>query len=400
MSEATAADLPYKPMVTSALARELLHLRPTQRELLGIQQAAILLWNAVVSCAAVLTDDTDPRPWQERLESVFTSDTSAQFSEVNLEEVVEYLNSGAANDISRWAEDLKRDGLQRFLEKMLGAATYYRLRVALQKDSLIVAVALRRAARTLMPFSVAFDDLLSVLPSTHLTKLPPLTSTSNALLSMILRLDALLERAMEFGAPTTAAIEGSADGEVTVDDLGALAAQLREIVSGRSRESVTNLSSTLGRKIKGARDALDYSADAIAQCANSLIELIDRLLRAAFTESEVLEWTRVNYQHLSDMTYTDSSGKLRPTKRAQALCFVHAGLAVAEPSPLHELAAVALVTARSQLQQLKHADKGTEDERIELRRYLAAIEGFLDLAVGLVWATAPTEQVEGLRMRL
>jgi hypothetical protein len=123
---------------------------------------------------------------------------------------------------------------------------------------------------------------------------------------------------------------------------------------------------------------------------------------AGFTESEVLEWSRANYQHLPEMTFVDHDrgGVVRPTKRAQTLCFVHSGLPVSEPSPLHELAAVALVTARSQLQQLKHADRGTEAERIEVRRYLAAVEGFLDLAVGLVWAGAPTEQVDELRMRL
>jgi hypothetical protein len=397
--EATAVEPPHRAVVTSALAHELLRLRPAQRELLGIQQAAILLWNAIVSCAAALTDDADARPWQERLDALFTG-APEELSEVNLAQVVDYLNAGVADDIARWSEELKRIGLRRFLERMLGAGAYYRLRVALQKDSLIVTIALRRAARALMPVSVAFDDLMSVLPPTQLSKVPSLTGAPNALLSLFLQLDAALERAMEFGAPTSTVVEGSSDGGLNVEDLGVLAAQLREIVSGRSRESVTKLSAALGRKIKGARDALDYSADAIAQCANSLIELIDRLLRAAFTDEDVLDWLRANYRHLPDMTYVDDDGKTRPTKRAQALCFAHSGLPVSEPSPLHELAAVALVTTRSALQRLKHADRGTEDEQIEVRRYMAAVEGFLDLAVSLVWAIAPAEQVDGLRMRL
>jgi hypothetical protein len=45
---------------------------------------------------------------------------------------------------------------------------------------------------------------------------------------------------------------------------------------------------TLSRKIQGARDALTYSADPVSQAASSLIEMIDRLLRTAFNEAEVL----------------------------------------------------------------------------------------------------------------
>jgi hypothetical protein len=104
-----------------------MRLRSTQRELLGIQQAAVLLWNAIVSCAAALTDDADPRPWRERLDAVFSGDVPEQLNEVNLEEVIEYLNAGVTDDIARWAEQLKRDGLRRFLERMLGAAAYFRL---------------------------------------------------------------------------------------------------------------------------------------------------------------------------------------------------------------------------------------------------------------------------------
>jgi hypothetical protein len=117
-----------------------------------------------------------------------------------------------------------------------------------------------------------------------------------------------------------------------------------------------------------------------------------------------MEWSRTSYQNLKNMTYVDrrdgGTERRRPTKMAQALCFVHSGQPVAEPSPLHELAAAALVTTRSALQQLKHADRGTEEELVEVRRYLAAVEGFLDLAVGLVWAIAPTDQVDRLRERL
>jgi len=94
------------------------------------------------------------------------------------------------------------------------------------------------------------------------------------------------------------------------------------------------------------------------------------------------------------------SGSVRPTKRAQSLCFAHAGLAVDQPSALHELAAEAIVTTRTQLQKLKHDDRGTSEEIEELQRYLAAIEGYLTLVIGFVWAAAPSSSIDQFRSRL
>ena len=51
----------------------------------------------------------------------------------------------------------------------------------------------------------------------------------------------------------------------------------------------------------------------------------------------------------------------------------------------------------SQLQRLKHADLGIPEERDEVYQLLAAVEGFMHLAVNVAWALAPDEKRDQLR---
>ncbi|MFK3981908.1 hypothetical protein ACI2K4_16220 [Micromonospora sp. NPDC050397] len=367
---------------------------------------AVLIWDTVVSSAAILTDDTDPRPWNERLEAAFSDAFTIDADSINgdLEALTKHIESFTQVQLPEWTKTLKREGARQFLVKLLGSGTYYRLELALKQDCAILAVALRRATRNLMPYAVAFDDLISALPSGQAHQLPVLTGTPRALLLLFIRLDRALEKLVTFSS--TATLIRGRESEATpfeLADLAILTERFRKIVSGRSRKAVTELSAALGRKIQGARDALDHSADPVTQAANSLIELLDRLLRAAFSDDEVIEWIGANYPHAKDLTYFDIKGaarKLRPTKKGQVLCFVYAGLAVDELSPLHELAATAVVTVRTQLQKLKHADMGTAEEAAEVAKHLNAIEGFLHLAISVAWASMPTERLDGLRVRL
>lgn len=386
----------------SALAREVSRLTPQQRQILRVTDEAVLIWDLIISCSAILTDDNDSRAWEERLDGVLSRVFAD--SDEELESAARHLETFAKDQVPEWMTVAKREGARQFLERLLGAAAYHRLKVALQQDCAILVVALRRATRNLMPYAVAMDDLFSALPSGQATKLPALTGAPSALLTIFIHLDRALEKLVTFSSG--AAFVAGRESESTpfeLADLAILADKFREIVSGRSREAVKELGAALERKIQGARDALEHSADPVTQAANSLIELIDRLLRAAFTDDEVIEWVGANYAETADLTYVDrkgSSEKIRPTKKGQVLCFVYAGLPVTESSPLHELAAMAVATIRSQLQKLKHADLGTDEEAVEIARHLNAIEGFLHLAVGVAWAAAPTERVEELRARL
>ncbi|TDC37088.1 hypothetical protein [Micromonospora sp. KC213] len=388
----------------SAVAREVSRLPIQQRQILKASDEAVLIWDLIVSCSAALTDDTDPRPWGDRLDEILSRFFAGEIGEEQIEAAAKHFETFTKDQVPEWTKAAKRDGARLYLERLLGAAAYNRLKVALRQDCAILVVALRRAARNLMPYAVAMDDLFSALPAVQARSLPALTGAPNALLTLAIHLDQALEKLVEFSSG--AVLLNSRESESTpleLADLAMLADKFREVVSGRSRAAVKELSAALGRKIQGARDALEHSADPVAQAANSLIELIDRLLRAAFTDDEVMEWLQANYPSAKGLTYIDQKGhspKIRPTKKAQVLCFVHAGLPVAEPSPLHEMAATAIVTVRAQLQKLKHADLGTEEEAVEVARHLNAVEGFLQLAVGVTWALAPDERVNELRTRL
>ncbi|GHE34642.1 hypothetical protein ACWIG2_10520 [Streptomyces cellulosae] len=50
---------------------------------------------------------------------------------------------------------------------------------------------------------------------------------------------------------------------------------------------------------------------------------------------------------------------------------------------IHEVLALALVTARNKLQDLKHSDQGTPQEREQLTTVLSALEGALMLGLTL-----------------
>ena len=141
---------------------------------------------------------------------------------------------------------------------------------------------------------------------------------------------------------------------------------------------------------------MTYSVDGVSQAANSLVEFIDRLLRQAFSEADVVSWSNTHFPGDKRMFHQG-----RPTARAKALCFVYAGLDVPEPpSVLHELVASGVVATRRQLEKLKHADLGTDEERQLLAAHLNGIEGFLTLVVGLGWAAVPDEKLETLKVRL
>lgn len=175
--------------------------------------------------------------------------------------------------------------------------------------------------------------------------------------------------------------------------------RLRKVIADRSRELAEQLGSIVTRKMKGARDAVALSADPVSQAANSLIELIDRLLRAAFTDQEVLDWISKNYPDEKQLRYVKDE-KVRPTKLAQARCFVFAGEPKGDQPAFGELIAGVLVNARSELQRLKHADTGEPEELDELGQLIGAIEGFFALGVRLAWGQIPDDTLPQLYGRL
>jgi hypothetical protein len=224
----------------------------------------------------------------------------------------------------------------------------------------------------------------------------------NSMLNLALQVDAAIDRAVDLGLPMETTSVRQDELEMLPGDLLTISRQVGAQVSDESFALIQQLSEALGRKIQGAKDALEYSADPVSQAANSLIELIDRLLSGAFVDVEVLDWIEVSCpQRMSELTYVDNATSRRsPTKRAQALCFVFAGQPIGEPSMLHEAVAAAIAAARQQLQKLKHSDTGTEDERLQLLDRLATIEGFVLFVCRVAWIGAPEASLQSLRQRL
>lgn len=395
----------------SSLASEVRALPEAARHALGITSEAITIWDAIVSAFAFMINDEDDRPPKERINVLFNAIPGIDLKGGNVDQAAldkwtgEFQNT-LARDIPKWSHEVGKFGTQRFLLRLFGARAYRKCLLALQHDVAIVTVAVRRATRALLPYVSALDDLYGVLPAEATRKLSGASSQPLALLQLALKMDeAFGEKSIEWKLPL--AISGARDAELESlggTDVAEFTAQLRDIVSGRARQSVESLDATLARKIRGARDALLYSSDPVAQASNSLIELLDRILRAAFDDQEVLDWSKANYPDLPDMRYAPDSNKpekVRPTKKAQALCLVHGGADISEPSVLHELAALAIVATRNELQKVKHADRGgTPDEMAAIESHLAAIEAYLLFAIELAWAAVPADRVEKFHKRL
>jgi hypothetical protein len=144
-----------------------------------------------------------------------------------------------------------------------------------------------------------------------------------------------------------------------------------------------------------------HSADPVSQAANSLIELIDRLLRRAFDEQTVLDWIKQNRPDETELTYTTASGTERPSKRGEATCFVFGGAPVRMRSALQEAAVEGLIVARTALLRLKHADELSDGDEIEqVLIHLNAIEAYLMIAMKIGWLALDELEVIELRERI
>lgn len=100
------------------------------------------------------------------------------------------------------------------------------------------------------------------------------------------------------------------------------------------------------------------------------------------------------------MTHSDRTGRVRPTKRAQALCLCHGGQPVTQDSPFHLLAATALASARRELQPIKHDDHGTDAERHRVENCMVIVEAFVQFGCRLGWMALPNDALADLRGRL
>jgi len=385
----------------SATAKELQSLPANVRSRLGAVNELLFILDAVVLAAEAILDEEDTRPWLERVESFFES--FGPVDETISRRVGDWLVHLSEEDIERFARQFKRQNYLDYVRKMVGQAAFHRLHVALSADVDIVAAAAHFAIRSSLPFSVAISDLAETLTDEQIAELLDFNPAGGMFLEMSLSmLSAMDEVVDKYALPDQLdRVLRARDDAPTAEDLLSLTRDLRQRISGRSRERVKELSAYLDRKLQGAKDALAFSADSVSQAANSLVEFIDRLCRLAFTEDEVLDWLARNYTGTPDLLYTDTAKSvLRPTKRGQALCLLHGRADVQSESAIHVMMASSLNATRKRLQSLKHADDGSPEDMEAVTKCMAAVEAFVHLGLGLSWATLSDDALAELRLRL
>ncbi len=238
-----------------------------------------------------------------------------------------------------------------------------------------------------MPFVTAWEDALAVLSPEQLAGATTFDLLGLNAGKLMVQLDSLLGEKVLPVLPMDLADAEAAD----LVDTPQLASVVRASLSLSTRRQLMRANQSLVRKLSGARDALSHSADGVAQAASSLIELIDRILRESATRDEVLNWIHREVPDSPDLTFEDSGVGLRPTKRGEVLCFLYGGGQVKRepteaddgkgPSFVHEVLARVVVSARSELQRLKHADEPGDGDKAQLELLLAAVEGALLLGL-------------------
>ncbi|GAB2988714.1 hypothetical protein GCM10023080_062910 [Streptomyces pseudoechinosporeus] len=373
-------------------------LDPGLLETLRISESAVLLMEAFVSLCKALTNDSDLRPWQERVEDCFSEVTEERLKEM----VQAFVDECEGEQLQRWAERFKNQNYSSFAERLLGAATYKRLIDSLKQDGAVVALAVRRGVRALTPFVVAWNDAVKISSQNQLKDVQPANILAVNAVEMLVSLDDFLGEKVIAALPMEVTSAKESDlATLAPEGVDDLVASFRSMVAEASVKRVERRNSPLVRKIRGARDALRFSEDGVSQAANSLIELLDRIMRESFKPAEVLAWVDVNLPDGIDLTHEVQSQR-RPTKRAEALCFVYGGDPITPreasenddgqgPDFIHDVIAVSLVSIRNQLQKMKHADYGTPEEKSQLLSILAALEGALMLGLTIGSLSAEPE---------
>ncbi len=383
----------------SRFAARVRALDPKLLSALRVDDMVLTLLDVVVTVCRALNDQSDSRSWQERLDSCFTD----SLADVDHDILMHGLQRIASDDKSRiigsWVERVKSVGYTAFARRLLGAAEYDRLERTLKEDAAAVALAVRRGARAAMPFCVAWEDAVAIMTPDQLRAITHNDLLARGVLELVVDLDHRLGEQALPKLPMELTCASDADlAPLAADDLAPFGERLRVLVAEDSTKRVSEVNAYLVRKIIGARQALELSADGVSQAANSLIELIDRLLRQAYSKETVLAWVESNRPGQADLWFQRTDGTRAPTKRAEALCFVYGGGKVArvreetfdgsDRSLLHEVLAGAIVVARAELQILKHADADDDADREKLRLVLASVEGILMLALRLGWPSA------------
>ena len=382
----------------SEVVREVRLLGVGQRRVLQVSDRQLDVADLCFRATQLLLDDRDPRPKWDRLE-----DLAARVREVLGPLDLDFLEADPHTEVvlPRWLRCGSTPGFQRFVRRFLGAAHTDRIAKAFQQDGKVLVVGLRRCLRYLLPVAAAADRCIRVLTPGQQAQIEGVEVLARSTsLELVVRLDSLVTRLETAGVPLDPNLARPSELAELPGPIGEIASSMDVAVSDQSAEILQELGLALTRKVRGARDALEFSADPVSQAAHSLVELIDRMLRDAFESEYVIEWIdRCCPSQMAQLTHLKHGQRL-PTTRGRALCFTYAGESPPEMTMFHQLAAVAMSEARSNLQRLKHADSCTGHEREEVVGLLEVVEGSLVLVSRVTWLGVEESALDDLRERL
>ena len=383
---------------SSAVVREARLLSASERRVLGVTDFQLDVADLCFSAIQLLLDDRDPRPMWERLEDL-EDHARDVFGSVDLDRL--QIDDDGNPVLPRWLRRASAPGYGRFVRRFLGAARADRMVGAFRQDGEVFAVAVRRCLRYLLPVAAAADRCIRVLSPSQQAQIEGIEGLARSTaLALVVRLDSAVTELEADGVLLDPGIARPSELAELSGPVGELARSMDTLVSDQSAEIIQGFGTMLTRKVQGARDALALSSDPISQAANSVVELIDRTLRHAFETEHVLRWIDQHFSSRSTVLTREKDGRRLPTKRGMALCFACAGEAPPEQPMIHELAAAAIVTARDELEHLKHADKGTEAEKEEVITMLKAVEGSILLVSRIAWIGVDESSLDDLRNRL
>ncbi len=384
------------PLRASAVVREARRLSPSQRRVLGVTDFQIDVADLCFSAIQLLLDDRDPRPMRDRLEDLEDHALDV-FGSLDLRQ----LEIDDDGDLPHWLRRASAPDYGRFVRRFLGAARTDRMVAAFRQDGEVLAVAVRRCLRYLLPVAAAADRCIRILSPGQQAQIEGVEALARSTaLELVVRLDSTVTQLEADGVHLDPGIARPSELTDLPGPIGEMARSMDTLVSDQSAEILQGFGTMLTRKVRGARDALAFSSDPTSQAANSIIELIDRTLRSAFDTAYVLRWIDRHFSSRSAQLTHEKHGCLLPTKRGRALCFVFAGEDPTEHSMIHELAAAAIVAARDNLEGIKHADTGAEAEKEVVATLLDAVEGSIVLVSRVAWMGVEESSLESLRNRL
>lgn len=363
----------------SRTARCLIDLGAWRCRRIGVHPFGIVLLEMAV-CLIVAHSRDDTRPLEEQFEAEYSDHPLWNWDFDDLGEAVVWLDQVQAR--------LNTPNGNRFIERALGSALWHRIREALRADLRKLRPAISQWLNSVMPVAHALDVCLGTNIEVGTTTTTFLAAATEATYRLELFAD---------GISTTGDTSTSLDSM----DISVQASRMMRQLPELALSEIERMETPLRRKLSGARDVLGLTEDSVSQAANSAVEFVDRLLRVAFSDGEVLAWLDRHYPDKTDLVVPADNDARRPTKRARALCLLLAGQPPDDGAGLMEQIAKSLVDARNELERIKHShDLHSVAVPDELLQAIAVVEAFVVLMLRVAWVSRDQARLGSLRERL